>query len=149
MMGRTLRRHSTALLVAATLVAALLAVSVTAPPADAGKPPPPAPPSTSLNVSTCAFTVTYTWAGFKGGGLSAELRLVQQTGSNLDIGIAYFTEASVSGTGSVTHTFNLTNDGSAARTIYARASLMKRGNEVSGSRDDSTTVFSTCGAPIN
>ena len=135
---------------ALTLLAPLLllvAVSFTAPPANGA----PAPPSASISkgVNGCDFTVTYTWSGFK-GKVAPSVRLVEQTGTPLDLGIAYFDGAETSGrTGSVTHVFHLTADAHAARNVYARGSLMKGGAEVSGSRKDSSITFgSTCGDPI-
>ena len=147
MISRTLRRHAAVLLPAAVFLAAFLAASITAPSADAR----PAPPgsTTTLSVNGCDFTLTYSWRGF-GGRLTAEVRLVEDTGTPIDLGIAYFSEGPVSGkSGSLVHTFHLTPNAHTARNIYARGSLLKGGAEVSGSRSDSTTFFgSTCGDPI-
>lgn len=146
MISRTMRRYATALLAAAVFVSAVLAASVTAPPSEAR----PTPASSMvLGVSGCDFTLTYSWSGFS-GRLGAEIRLVEDTGTSIDLGIAYFSVAPVSGkSGTVVHTFHLTPGTHAARNIYARGSLMKGGTEVSGSRSDSATTFgSTCGSPI-
>jgi hypothetical protein len=147
MISRILRRHSAVLLSAGVILAALLAASVTAPPADAR----PAPPGSTmiLSVNGCDFTLTYEWHGFS-GRLTGEVRLVEDTGTPIDIGIAYFSQGPVSGkSGTIQHTFHLTPNTHAARNIYARGSLFKGGTEVSGSRSDSSTTFgSTCGEPI-
>ena len=133
------------------LVASLLIVIgalILAMPVGAAQPE-PSLPSTTLSVNTCTFTVTYTWAGLKGGGFTAGLTLVAGTGTLDDQELAYFEVVHQTGrSGSVSHDFVLANGASSSRDFYARATLLKRGVLVSGSLADSTTVSSTCGDPI-
>ena len=105
-----------------------------------------------MGVSGCDFTLTYTWSGFRGQAPTPELRLIERTGGQFDIGFAYF-DGPAGKSGTVIHTFHLTAGSSSSRNIYARGSLLKgsnTGTEISGSvANSSNTVTSTCGTPIS
>jgi len=145
MISRTLRRHSTVLLAAAVFVAAVLAASVTAPSADAARPDPPGS-TTTISVNGCQVTGTFSWDGFGGKGLTAQVGLYYVTGTNLNVGFNFTSLAPVAGkTGTFAYTINLT--GSTPRTIYARGSLLKGSafTEVSATVSRSGTTFTNCG----
>jgi hypothetical protein len=104
--------------------------------------------TTTVSVSGCSFTVTYTWSGFNGRELIASFGLYERK-AGLDMS---FNLENVPGqlgkSGSVTHTFNLApNVVPGGRTIVGRGELVnsKSYAQVSGSSSASGTSFSTCG----
>ena len=110
--------------------------------------PLPAGSTTTMSVNGCDFTVTYTWNGFKGRRLIATFGLYDRL-SGLD---ASFNLDNVEGqlgkSGFVSHTFNLTANAHAARTIVGRGELVDSRNftQISGSSSaSSNTIVSTCG----
>jgi len=122
--------------------APLLAVS------NAGQPL-PAGSTTTMSVNGCDFTVTYTWNGIKGRNLIATFGLYEALSGGLD---ASFNLSNVEGQlgkgGTQSHTFNLTANTHAARTIVARGELVdsRKFSQVSGSSSrSSNTIVSTCG----
>ena len=77
----------------------------------------------------CSVTVTYTWSGFKGRTLYAYLGVVRSLGFGVEAWI--FVSTAVEGSGTASHTFDLTGRGSftwsiAHRSICARRSANAR-----------------------
>ena len=111
----------------------------------------PAAPSTSTTVSvqnTCDITVTYTWSGFKGRNLIANVGVFYRGGGNLDVGISNFSvEGQAGSAGSVSHTFTLTANATGGRQLLGRGDLetARKLQRVDGSASSSTLFFSTCG----
>ena len=101
-----------------------------------------------MSVSGCDFTVTYTWQGFKGRNLIASFGLWEALGfldASFDL---YGVPGQLGSGGTLTHTFNLTANAHAARTIVARGELInsRTFTQITGSSSRSTnTIYSTCG----
>jgi len=108
----------------------------------------PGTSTTTMTVSGCDFTVTYTWSGFAGKNLIATLGLYNHV-PPVDIGITAFNATGQSGKGgTVTQKFSLTpNAYPAGRSIVGRGALeeSRKYSQVSGSSSASGAVFSTCG----
>jgi len=127
---------------------------------DGVRPPPAAAPhavsapvpslgtsTTTLSVSGCDFTVTYTWSGFKGKAATATFGLYERKGT-LDMSFNLMNIPDQPGKGgTVTHTFKLTAGATGGRTIVGRGSLVDSRNyqQVSGTSSTSSPVNSTCG----
>ena len=112
-----------------------------------------APPSrggtstTTLGVSGCDFTVTYTWSGLSGRGLIASFGLYQEVGSLDESFNLVNVEGQVGKGGSVTHVFHLTAGATGGRIILGRGELVdsRKFTQIAGSSSASSTVSSTCG----
>jgi len=113
--------------------------------------PLPAGSTTTWTVNGCVITVTYTWNGFKGRGLIASYGVYENLGS-LDASYVLQNDADQLGSsGTATHTFTLTANAHASRTILARGALVdgRKFSELPGSTSASSTSFtSTCGLPL-
>jgi hypothetical protein len=126
-------------------IATLLVIGLVAGPTTAA----PTPPSsaTTMAVSGCDFTVTYTWSGFKGRRLIASFGLYERSGS-LDISFDLVNvEGQLGRAGSLTHTFSLSPGATAGRIIVARGALYnsRTFQQIDGSSSASSAVYSTCG----
>lgn len=103
--------------------------------------------TTTMSVSGCDFTVTYTWNGFHGKGLIASFGPYEHT-STLDFSIQLQNDEGQAGSGSATHVFHLVANAHSARTIIGRGSLEdgRKYSQIAGSTSASTnSVVSTCG----
>ena len=103
--------------------------------------------TTTMTVSGCDFTVTYTWSGFNGRELIATFGLYQRVGT-LDQSFNLMNvEGQLGKSGTVTHTFKLTAGATGGRSILGRGSLVesRKYSQVSGSSSASSMVSSTCG----
>lgn len=103
--------------------------------------------TTTMSVSGCDFTVTYTWSGFRGKDLIASFGPYEHT-STLDISIQLENDQGQAGSGSATHVFHLVANAHAARTIIGRGELQdgRKYSQISGSTSGSkNSVVSTCG----
>ena len=104
--------------------------------------------TTTMTVSGCDFTVTYTWTNFKGRSLIASYGLYESL-QTIDASFDLQNDNGQLGrSGSVTHVFNLTANAHAGRIVVARGALVngKNFSQVSGSSSrSSNTVYSTCG----
>jgi hypothetical protein len=103
--------------------------------------------STAWQVSTCTFTVTYTWSGFHGRGLIASFGLYERKGT----WDASFNLHNVEGQdgkgGTLSHTFTLEANKVAGRAILARGALQdgRTYKQVDGSSSGTSSLTSTCG----
>ena len=89
-------------------VVLLLALAVSALPANAGKPNQASVTTTITLAETCSFEVTYSWSGFSGTGLQAELVLGSHELGGLDLILAWtFIPGQAGSSGSVSATFTL------------------------------------------
>lgn len=110
----------------------LLALTSVALPAE-GRPLPSAATATATFTDNggCSVTVTYTWSGFSGRNLTAEYAVAWAGEYGVVFGIpvqAY----PVSGSGTTSHTFDLSGHGS--HNYYGRGRLLTtKGKELSGS----------------
>lgn len=87
----------------------LLALTFYALPANAGKPNPASATTTITVVGTCSFEVTYSWSGFSGSELQAELVLGSHERGGLDFILAWtFVPDQAGSSGSASATFTLT-----------------------------------------
>jgi hypothetical protein len=123
------------LLVASLLL--LLALPLIALPA-VGQPPPAVATATFTDNGGCSVTVTYTWSGFKGHDLAAQYEVVWPgpTGGT-QFGLP-FQAFPVTGSGTSSHTFDLTGKGS--HTYSGRGHLLTtKGKELIGSDVGSPT----------
>ncbi len=111
---------------------------------DAGKPVKTANTTLAAGPGPCDFTVTYTWSGFSGHGLTAQVRLVEVTGTQLDIGFTFNQSSAVGKSGSYSHTFTLTGTNTA--NIRGGGELLNaKLTQVAGSNATSTnTIGTTC-----
>jgi hypothetical protein len=102
----------------------LLAV-IFALPANAGKPSPTATTTITDN-GGCSFTVTYTWTGFSGTGLEAELALGYKGlgGANVYLGWTRVPNQAGS-SGSVSATFTLTGTPTSPHEYLGHGNLLK------------------------
>ena len=90
----------------------LLALTVIVLPANAGKPGSSAATATITDNGGCSFTVTYTWSGFSGTGLVAELALGYKGTGCANVVFAWTRIPNQAGSsGSVSATFSLTGTG--------------------------------------
>jgi hypothetical protein len=103
----------------------------------AGQPTPPAATTTFTDNGGCSVTVTYTWSGFQGHNLRAEygVRWPDTGWIEFVIEVQAFP---VTGSGTLSHTFDLTGHGS--HTYYGRGHLLTtKGKELSASDAASPT----------
>jgi hypothetical protein len=109
--------------------------------------PLPATSTTTMTVSGCDFTVTYTWSGFSGRQLIATFGLYERVGTLDQSFNLTNVEGQMGKSGTLTHTFKLTAGASGGRSILARGSLVdnRKYAQVSGSSSTSSMVSSTCG----
>jgi hypothetical protein len=105
------------------------------------------PPSGMATVSftdngACSVTVTYTWSGFKGRDLSASVGVVRSLGGGAELWLYVMVDAAGSGTAS--HTFDLTGRGS--YTYYGGGRLTNAKGWVLGDSDvrSSTSANLSC-----
>ena len=92
-----------------TTFVALGVLSLFAVPADAGKPQPATATTSISSLGTCVFTVTYTWSGFRGTDLQAELALGYKALGGARVVFAWtFVPSQIGASGSVSATFTLT-----------------------------------------
>lgn len=103
--------------------------------------------TTTMTVSGCDFTVTYTWSGFTGRQLIATYGLYARVGTLDQSFNLENTEGQMGKSGSLTHTFKLTAGATGGRSILARGSLVdnRKYAQVSGTSSASSMVSSTCG----
>lgn len=103
--------------------------------------------TTTMTVSGCDFTVTYTWSGFTGRQLIASFGLYQRVGTLDESFNLENVEGQLGKGGSLTHTFKLTAGATGGRSILARGDLQdnRKYQQVSGSSSSSKMVSSTCG----
>ena len=111
------------------------------------KPLPAASTTTTMTVSGCDFTVTYTWSGLTGRQLIATFGLYQRVGTLDESFNLTNVEGQLGKGGTLSHTFKLTAGVTGGRTILARGSLVddRKYAQVSGSSSASSSVSSTCG----
>jgi hypothetical protein len=109
----------------------LLAITLFALPANAGKPNPASAATKITVVGSCSFLVTYTWSGFSGSGLAAEVALesAEAGGAKLFFGRKDFFDQAGSG-GSVSATFTLAGAPSTHR-FFGYGVLFKIGGRTS------------------
>ena len=105
------------------LVASLLALGIVLPVGATGK-----RSGTTLltDNGACSFTVTYTWSGFSGTGLVAEVALGVRAagGANIVFATQQFANRAGSG-GSASATFTLTGTATTSRRFFGRGLLFK------------------------
>jgi len=103
--------------------------------------------TTTMTVSGCDFTVTYTWNGLTGRQLIATFGLYQRVGTLDESFNLTNVEGQLGKGGTLSHTFKLTAGVTGGRTILARGSLVddRKYAQVSGSSSASSPVSSTCG----
>jgi len=125
------------LLVASLLL--LLALPLITLPA-AGQPPPPSGATATATFTDnggCSVTVTYTWSGFRGRDLRAESGAVWPAGGGAEWWLL-FEAFPVTGSGTSSHTFDLTGYGS--HTYHGAGRLLNtKGKLLSGSDVSSPT----------
>jgi hypothetical protein len=86
----------------------------------------------------CTVIVTYTWSGFRGRELTAQVGVTWPVGGGAE-GVLLFEKFSVSGTGpeTVTHTFDVSDYGSNTYSAFANLSTtngkLVRGSDVTSS----------------
>ena len=122
------------LLVAAAL---FLPLTLFALPANAGKPNQPQATTTIEPVGTCSFLVTYTWSGFSGSGLDAEVALASNVGggAKLIYGRTYLVDQP-GASGAFSATFTLTGTPTASTSLFLGYGLLfKIGGRASIVRD--------------
>ena len=109
-------------LVAAAL---FLPLTVFALPANAGKPNQPQATTTIEPVGTCSFLVTYTWSGFSGSGLDAEVELASNVGggAKLIYGRTYLLDQA-GASGSFSAIFTLTGAPTASASQFLGSGLL-------------------------
>ena len=117
---RPIRVRARRMLIVSLLL--LLAVALIALPATAGKPASASASATFTNNGNCTVTVTYTWSGFGGHNLTASYGVFYVGTGGIDVGILFQNDNPVSGSGTSTHTFDLTSKGS--HTYYGRGNLL-------------------------
>ena len=105
------------------LVVSLLALTIALPASATGK---RSATTILTDNSGCSFTVSYTWSGFSGAGLVAEVALGVRAagGANIVFATQQFPGQAGSG-GSVTATFTLTGPATPSRRFFARGLLFK------------------------
>lgn len=98
---------------AVSAAGALLLALAAGPIGTSAAPPSGGTASVSITVdANCLATITYTWQGFKGRSLVAEVGLLDITGSSLNIGLAYaYATGKLGSTDSTTAQFQLTAGG--------------------------------------
>jgi hypothetical protein len=112
----------------------LLALPLTALPAAAA---PAVATVTLTDNGDCSVTVTYTWSGFNGHNLTAEYAVVWPADAGGQFGLLFQTFP-VAGSGTSSHTFDLTGHGS--HTYSGRGYLLKtNARRLSGSDVGSPT----------
>ena len=102
------------------LLAAIVAVS-----ANAGKPSSTTATTTITDNGACSFTVTYTWSGFSGTGLEAELALGYKALGGADVFLAWTRVPNQAGSGSVSATFTLTGTPTSSHQYLGTGNLLK------------------------
>jgi hypothetical protein len=110
--------------------------------------PPAGTSTTTMTVNGCEFTVTYTWSGFTGRNLIASFGLYKRVGTLDESFNLSNVEGQMGKSGSLTHTFQLTANASASRSILARGALedSRKYHQISGTSSASKNmVTSTCG----
>jgi hypothetical protein len=122
------------LLVASLVLLLALAAALPA----GGKPPPSGTATATITHNGgCSVTVSYTWSGFNGRNLTAfyGVRWPGPGGTTFGIHVHAYP---VTGSGSASHTFDLTGDGS--HTYYGGGQLLTtKGKTVGGSSVRSST----------
>ena len=94
-------------------------------PANAGKPGSPTPTATITDNGGCSFTVTYTWSGFSGTGLVAELAFGYKWTWGANVVFAWERVPNQNGSGgSVSATFTLTGTPT-SHEYFGRGNLFK------------------------
>jgi hypothetical protein len=133
-------RHRT--LVASIVLFLALAAALPA----GGKPPPTGTATATITHNEgCSVTVTYSWSGFSGRNLVAQFGVRWPGEWGVVFGINT-QEYPVTGSGSVSHTFDLTGRG--AHTYYGGGQLLStKGMTVAGSAVRSSTDLSLNCAP--
>ena len=109
----------------------LLALTVITLPAQGQPPPPAATAAVTFTDGGCSVTVAYTWSGFNGRDLTAQYGVRWAGTGGTVFGIS-FLAFPVTGSGTSSHTFDLTGHGSHA--YYGGGNLLNtKGKTLSGS----------------
>lgn len=127
----------------------LLALTVFVLPANAGKPNPATTTTSIAIVGTCSFEVTYTWSGFSGTGLEAEVVLGSHEGGGLDLIHAWtFIPNQAGSSGSVSATFTLTGPASTHEWFGFGQLFKSASRTVRNSYAESGFIVDTCGSNV-
>ena len=102
------------------LLAVILAI-----PANAGKPGSTAATVSITDNGGCSFTVTYTWSGFSGTGLEAEVALGYKEAGGANVIIGWMRVPNQAGGGSTSATFTLTGTPTSSHEYLGRGNLFK------------------------
>ncbi len=128
----------------AVFLVLIIALGSAARPAVAAKPAKTANVTLTAGPGPCDYTVTYTWSGFPGHGLTAQVRLVEVTGNALNVAFTFNQSGEVGKSGSYSHTFTLT--GTSFANIRGGGELLNaKLQQVSGSNAISgNSIGTTC-----
>jgi hypothetical protein len=127
----------------------LLALTFSVLPANAGKPNAASATATIAVVGTCSFKVTYTWSGFSGTGLEAEVILGSHEEGGLDFVYAWtFIPNQMGSSGSVSATFTLTGTPSTHEWFGFGQLFKSASRTVRNSYAESEYLVDTCGSNV-
>jgi hypothetical protein len=132
------------------LLTALLLLGLTffALPAHGGKPTGSAT-ATITALEPCSFEITYTWSGFSGTGLEAEVVLGSHERGGLDFIYAWtFTPNQAGSSGSVSETFTLTGTPSTHEWFGFGQLFKSQSRTVRNSYAESSSLAESCGSNV-
>lgn len=118
-------------------------------PANAGKPNAASATATITVVGSCSFKVTYTWSGFSGTGLEAEVVLGSHEDGGLDFIYAWtFIPNQAGSSGSVSATFTLTGTPSTHEWFGFGQLFKSASRTVRNSYAESAALAEACGSDV-